>query len=94
MIAMAECICRICGKQFTAKNPRQIICSKECKKIANAEWSRTYYRKNQAIINERKRMHTERKHIEATQKPDTIVAIGYAERQIADTLKKAGRVKI
>ena len=89
---MHECTCRICGKHFEANNPRQVICSKECKKIASKEWERKYYRKNQAIINERKRMHTERKHIEATQKPDSIVAIGYAERQMANSLKLAGKI--
>jgi len=58
------------------------------------EWRKRYISKHQEEINERGRMRRERKKREKARKPDTIIAIGYAERQIANSLKKAGKVKI
>ena len=84
-------VCRICGREFTADNPRQIICSKECKKIAQRAWSRKYRDKNLGRIKERAQARRELHKIEAKRKPDTIVAIGYAERQIANSLNRAGK---
>lgn len=89
---MHECHCRICGKTFYANNKRQVICSEECKKVASYEWRKRYISKHKAEINKRGRMRRERKKREKARKPDTIIAIGYAERQIADSLKKAGKV--
>ena len=41
-------------------------------------------------VNERQNERRAEKRRKA--KPDTIIAVGYAERQIANTLKMAGRV--
>lgn len=90
---MHECTCRICGKTFYANNKRQVICSEDCKKVENREWHRRYIEKNSARIKERQQLKRERKKLDAMRKPDHIVAIGYAERQIAVTLKLAGKVK-
>ena len=83
---MHECHCRICGKVFYAANKRQVICSKECRKIAHREWSRRYSANHRVEI-------AERKKLEAVKKPDTIVGKGYAERQIAKSLEMAGKVR-
>lgn len=90
---MHECTCRICGKVFYANNKRQVICSKECKKIASREWAKRYNNKHRAEINERQKLKRERKKLEAAKKPDTIVGKGYAERQIAKSLEMAGKVR-
>lgn len=87
-----ECKCRICGKAFYAKNKRQVICSEECKKVAQAEWYRRYIEKNAGRIRERQQLMKERKKREASMKPDTIVGKGYAERQMAKTLEMAGKI--
>ncbi len=89
---MHECVCRICGRVFYAKNRRQVICSEECKKVAQAEWHKRYIEKNRGRIQERQQLKRERKKREATMKPDTIVGKDYAERQIAKSLEMAGKV--
>jgi hypothetical protein len=52
-------------------------------------------KRNEGEYQARKRQFMRRKRSpeEYTPKPDTIVAIGYAERQMEATLKLAGRVK-
>ena len=89
---MHECVCRICGKVFYANNKRQVICSEECKKVAQAEWRKRYIEKNAGRIKERQQLKRERKKREKSRKPDTIVGEGYAERQMAKSLEMAGRV--
>lgn len=91
--AMHECQCRICGKTFFANNKRQIICSEECRAIAKREWSQRYHRRHQGEIAERRKLKLERKKLEKSKKPDTIVGKGYAERQIAKSLEMAGKVR-
>ena len=90
---MHECTCRICGNTFYASNKRQVICSDECKKIASREWKKRYVERHEGQIRERQRLRKEKRKLDAKRKPDTIVGKGYAERQIADSLKRAGRVR-
>lgn len=89
---MHECTCRICGKTFYAKNKRQVLCSKECRTIANRERVNEYRQKHRAEVIKYNRLRRERQRREAKKKPDTIVAIGYAERQMAKSLEMAGKI--
>lgn len=87
-------ICEICGKPFKPGRQDQRTCaSVECTR----ERKRLYAAKkrNEGEYQARKRQFMRRKRSpeEYKPKPDTIVAIGYAERQMAETLKMAGRVK-
>ena len=91
--------CEICGAEYIPRRFDQRTCaSAECKK-ARQRLNYLEYRKNNyaAVLETNKRSmakrREERKREENPPKPDTIVAIGYAERQMAETLKKAGRVK-
>lgn len=87
-----ECKCRICGKVFYAKNKRQVLCSSECRRIAGVEGTRLYRQRHKAVVNERQRLKRKRLKDKASQKTDTLVAVGYAERQKAKSLEKAGKV--
>lgn len=89
---MPKCICKICGNEFEGGRVGAVICSTECRKIAQREYARRWYRDNQEKANEQRRMQRKMHNNEI--KSDTIVAIGYAERQVAQTLEMAGRVKI
>lgn len=89
---MHECKCRICGKVFYAKNKRQVLCSEECRGVAQREWTRQYRQRHKAVVNERQRLKRRRLKTETSKKPDTLVAVGYAERQKAKSLEKAGKV--
>ena len=80
--------CDICGETFIARNSRQHICY-------NTECRREYSRR---VRNEYRRSSYNEAYADAFEphipKPDTIVAIGYAERQMAQTLEMAGKVKV
>lgn len=89
---MPKCVCKICGKEFIGGRVGAMTCSKECRKIAQRGYSRRWRMENKEKSNEQRRMQRLMRNIEI--KPDTIVAIGYAERQMAETLKMAGKVKI
>lgn len=86
------CTCKICGREFLASRRGMKICSGECRKIAQKEFSKAWYLKNTERAREQKREERERKRLEDLRKSDKIVAIGYAERQMADSLRRAGRV--
>lgn len=78
--------CEICGRMYKPGKIDQRTCaSKECihemRKQNALRWKREHY----AAVQEN------RKKREA--KKDTIVAIGYAERQMAASLARAGKVK-
>ena len=79
--------CPICGTTFIPRRFDQVSCgAKECK----YKWKH----RNAADRN-RKRRRRRKEEFEPYQwKGDTIVAIGYAERQMAETLKMAGKVKV
>lgn len=42
---MYERKCKICGKEFTATHPAEMICSDECRREQNRIKSRLYKRK-------------------------------------------------
>ena len=84
--------CLICGKVFVPKRKNEILCSDPaCKKERHRQKIEAYKPMHNAA---RKRQREEARMLKKNRKPkpDTIVAIGYAERQKAETLKMAGRV--
>jgi hypothetical protein len=67
---------------------------KERQKLNYREYRKTHYAalletNRRSMAKKRKERETEKQ----PPKPDTIVAIGYAERQMAETLRMAGGVK-
>ena len=95
-----ERTCDICGKVFHPTNWNQRLCTdpkckEEGKKMRMKKWRvenpDKYFaikRKNAIKARQRKEEQTKR-----VPKPDTIVAIGYAERQMAASLRLAGKVR-
>ena len=92
-------VCIICGKEYIPRRSDQRTCgSEECmKERQKLNW--TEYRKSHyanVLANNRRYMakrREERKQQANPPKPDTIVAIGYADRQMEETLKMAGKVR-
>ena len=87
-------VCEICGRLYVPGRADQRTCaSVECTR----ERKRLYAAKkrNDGTYQARKREYVRRKRTpeQYTPKPDTIVAIGYADRQRAETLRMAGKVK-
>ena len=91
-------VCIICGKEYIPRRSDQRTCgSEECmKQRQKLNWLE-YREKNYAAVleNNRRSMkkRREEKKRKSMQKLDGIVAIGYADRQRAETLSMVGRVK-
>ena len=91
-------LCIICGVEYIPRRSDQRTCGcKECMKERQKLNYREYRRTHYAALLEtnRRSMAKKRKEREMEKRPqkkDTIVAIGYAERQREATLKMAGRV--
>lgn len=89
--------CVICGTMFRPFRLNVKTCSNpECKYKLKLEQQKEWYRSNYTQALECRRNYRQRIRAEVDKphepKPDTIVAIGYAERQIAESLKMAGKV--
>ena len=90
--------CIICGKEYIPRRSDQRTCgSDECMKARQRlnylEYRKTHYAA--LLETNRRSMAKKRREREIEKHPpkkDTIVAIGYADRQRAETLKLAGRV--
>lgn len=91
--------CVICGKEFTPKKSNQKTClDVECKKEVMRRSQMEYRKKNYSRVLESNRKSMakrkeERKLQKNPPKPDTIVAIGYADRQKQKSLMMAGKVR-
>ena len=91
--------CEICGKEYIPKRSDQRCClSPECTR-ERQRLNQTEYRKRnyeRVLANNRRTMkeRRERKKQEKAQRKDTLIAIGYAERQREQTLQMVGRVKV
>lgn len=91
--------CIICGVEYIPRRSDQRTCGcaecmKERQKLNYREYRKTHYAA--LLETNRRSMEKKRKEREMEKhppKPDTIVAIGYAERQRAATLKLAGKVR-
>lgn len=84
--------CVICGKVFVPTRKNEILCSDPaCKKERHRQKIEAYKPMHNAA---RKKKREEARLIKESRKPkpDTIIAIGYADRQKAETLRMAGRV--
>lgn len=87
-------ICVVCGARFTPGRKTQVTCaSEECKQKRRKGQRANWYKENFTRVAQAKREEREKARFEAATKPDTIVAIGYAERQIAASLEKAGKIR-
>lgn len=90
--------CEICGKEYIPKRSDQRTCgADECMRARQRLNYLEYRRKNYAAVLETNRRcmakrREERMRSQDPPKPDTIVAIGYAERQRAETLRLAGKI--
>ena len=87
--------CEICGRMYKPSRKDQRTCaSVECVR----ERKRVYALKKSAegVYKARKREYMRRQRTPEPRQPkeDTIVAIGYADRQREQTLKMVGRVKV
>ena len=93
-------ICVICGIAYKPTRSDQRTCgSAECKKARQRLNYLEYRKKNYAAILAGNRHYAAKKREEKRQaahptKPDTIVAIGYADRQREQTLQMVGKVKV
>jgi len=98
-----ERACVICGKMFKPKRCTARTCgSSRCRSRLAAEQRKEWAKVNQAAIRDRKKNYKPALHpdecYELPEEPkprrkSNIVAIGYAERQIAKSLELAGKVK-
>ena len=87
--------CEICGKMYIPRRSDQRTCaSKEC--IRERKRLYAIKRLHEGAYRARKREYMRQRRTPEPHKPkeDTIVAIGYAERQIARSLEMAGKVKV
>lgn len=85
--------CSICGKSFTPRRINQITCgSEECVKANKRKHEDKWKMLNYQRSLDAHRDYNRRKRNENNAKPDTIVAKGYAERQVAASLALAGKV--
>lgn len=86
-------VCKFCGRLYKPGRKDQFTCgSPECTRERKRRYA-TKYQTGEYKERKREFMRRKRSPEEYKPKPDTIVAIGYAERQMAETLKMAGRVK-
>lgn len=84
--------CCVCGRRFDAQG-KDKTCSKECRKVMKRRWMREYRERKGRAYN-RDWMHEYRKERNLPEvKEDTIVGLGYAERQKQKSLELAGKVR-
>ena len=87
--------CEICGAMFKPGRIDQRTCgSPECKHERLRRTQSKWREKNYAhVIEANRRAMAKKRKAEEQPKQDTIIGTGYAERQIAATLAKAGKVR-
>ena len=91
-------LCIICGVEYIPRRSDQRTCGcaecmRERQKLNYREYRKTHYAA--LLETNRRSMAKKRKEREMEKhptKPDTIVAIGYAERQREATLRLAGKI--
>ena len=87
-----EKVCSVCGAHFIAEHGNKRICP-ECVEALHGNKGRHLPRQYEAPADlEQYEAGVRRRYMERYK--DTIIAIGYAERQMAETLKMAGKVKV
>ena len=81
-------ICKICGTEYEEQFGNQQVCENCYKNITNSGRPDGYItdiEKRESVIKKEWCKHAEKKN-------ERIVGNGYAERQIADTLSRVGKV--
>lgn len=91
--------CEICGREYIPKRSDQRCClSPECVRERQRINQREYRERNYFKVLETNRKSMEKKRAEKRMKEnppkDTIVAIGYADRQREKTLAMVGKIKV
>ena len=85
--------CEICGRMYKPGKKDQRTCgSKECQAERRRLYMLEWKRQNYGLACERNREQMRKRRSKEKPKEDTIIGLGYAERQIAETLKMVGRV--
>lgn len=85
-----EIVCGMCGKVFTAKTTVACFCSDECRKKRKAQLDHARFIK----FRKPKTIPAPRVTIDKTLKECRDKNISYAERQIQETKKMVGGIKI
>lgn len=83
--------CSVCGKVFTPPHGNRKLCPDCRERIYNnlgREWAITYEGPTNVDDYERRMEKRNRERYR-----DTIIAIGYADRQMAQTLEMAGKIR-
>ena len=84
--------CSVCGQMFTPEHGNKRICP-ECSEVVFNNKGRHLPRQYETPVDlEQYEAAVRRRYMERYK--DTIIAIGYAERQMEDSLRKAGKVKV
>ena len=87
-----EKVCEICGAEFTARHGNKRLCP-ECYEITTRGKGRNLPRRYACPVDIELYEERVRKQNIADHK-DTIVAIGYADRQREQTLQMVGKIKV
>ena len=99
--------CVICGKVFETNRIKQVtcgdpVCMKKHHRAYQKEYDKLYRQTHRDDVNRRNREYARRKRrteeanckIDDRPKKDTIIGLGYAERQMAQTLAMVGKIKL
>ena len=91
--------CIICGKEYIPRRSDQRCClSPECVRERQRLNQREYRERNYVRVLESNRRASAKKRAEKRMKEnppkDTIIAIGYADRQREQTLRMVGKIKV
>lgn len=87
--------CVICDAVYKPRRKNQrTCCDPECKEKLRRMSSKKRKRMLYGEYNDKNRKYMRMARGGHVPKPDTIVAIGYAERQMAASLRAAGKVKV
>ena len=84
--------CCVCGREFDAQG-KDKTCGKDCRKVMKRFWARAYReRKGREYNRDWMREYRKEKNLSET-KEDTLIGLGYAERQKQRSLELAGKVR-
>lgn len=89
-----ERACEICGRMYKPSRADQRTCaSKECVRERKRLYASKRLHDGEYVARKREFVRQRRTSEPYTPKEDTIIAIGYADRQIQNSLKLAGKIR-
>lgn len=95
---MNKRICSICGCEYEPRQRNQVTCGDpDCRRIQHLEYMRKYGKAHRKEHREYNRAWMAKKRAEEAEKAeekDTIIGLGYAERQRQKTLELVGGIQI